>query len=98
MVWVYAQAFHKLAICHYSLDDKEGALEILVKAETVTKLGYEMDTVRKEMYLLQLQQVYSTDAIYKYSLGRKFEACLSWKKAKTFGYKTNDFSFDEICE
>ena len=98
MVWAYAQAFHKTAVCHYSLGDKEGAVDILAKAEQVTKAGYENDIDRKELYLLQLQQVYSTDAIYKYSLDKKFEACLSWKQAKKFGYKADDINFDKICE
>jgi tetratricopeptide (TPR) repeat protein len=98
MVWAYAQAFHKTAVCHFSLGDKEGAIDILVKAEQVTKAGYENDIDRKELYLLQLQQVYSTDAIYKFSLDRKFEACLSWKQAKKMGYKADDINFDKICE
>ncbi len=98
MVWVYAQALHKSAICHYTLGDKEGAIDILVKAEEVSKAGFENDSDRKDFYQLQMQQVYSTDALYKYSLDRKFEACLSWKKAKIFGYKTDDYNFNKICE
>jgi tetratricopeptide (TPR) repeat protein len=98
MVWSYAQAYHKEAVCHFSLGDKEGAVEILKKAEAVAKAGYEMDKERQELYSLQLQQIYVSDAIYKFALEQKFEACLSWKKAKKFGHETDDYKFEEICK
>lgn len=97
-VWTYAQALNKTAMCYYILGDKEGAIEEVAIAADVCKEGLAMDTLRKELYTLLIQQVYATDALFKYSLNQTFEACLSWKIAKQYGYKKDDYGFDGICK
>ena len=64
----------------------------------VCKKGLETDTLRKQIYTLLIQQIYVADATYKYSMNEIFEACLSWKIAKQYGYKKDDFGFNKMCE
>ncbi|OFY93699.1 MAG: hypothetical protein A3K10_17155 [Bacteroidetes bacterium RIFCSPLOWO2_12_FULL_31_6] len=97
-VWIYADALNKTSLCYYILGDKNGAIDVIAKAADVCKDGLAMDTLRKEIYTLLIQQVYASDAMYKYSLNEIFEACLSWKIAKQYGYKKDDHGFDKICE
>lgn len=58
----------------------------------------QMDEIRKEMFTMLIQQVYVSEATYKFSQKKIFEACLSWKLAKQYGYKKDDYGFDKICE
>lgn len=98
MVLTYTQSYYRKAYCHYAMDDKETAIELLSKAEEVAKIGYNNDYERKSIYKVQLQQVYLTDALCKYSLNKKLEACISWKLAKEFGYNSDDLRFEKICD
>ncbi|OFX38202.1 MAG: hypothetical protein A2X08_09145 [Bacteroidetes bacterium GWA2_32_17] len=97
-VWTFAQSLQKESLCHYVLGDKNGAIDILSKAAEVCKKGLETDTLRKQIYTLLIQQIYVADATYKYSMNEIFEACLSWKIAKQYGYKKDDFGFNKMCE
>ena len=97
-VWTFADALHKTSLCYYILGDKEGAIKVIAQAADVCKDGLAMDTIRKQIYTLLIQQVYASDAMYKYSLNEIFEACLSWKIAKQYGYEKDDYGFDSICK
>ena len=96
--WIFAQSLQKQSICYYILGDKDAAINYLAKAAEICKSGLAYDTVRKQQYNLLIQQVYFSDACYKYSENKIYEACLSWKLAKHYGYKKDDFDFDNICK
>jgi len=96
--WTYAQTLEKLSICDFILGDKDGALEMLAKSADVCKAGIEADASRKQVYILLIQQIYTSDANCKYSMNKTSEACLSWKIAKQYGYSKDDYGFDGICK
>jgi tetratricopeptide (TPR) repeat protein len=97
-VLMYAQTLNKTAICYFVLGDVVGAIDVIKKTEEVCKSGLENDTANKFIYTLLIQQVYAADATYNYSLNNIFEACLSWKIAKQYGYKKDDYGFDTLCK
>lgn len=97
-VLTFTQALHNSSMCYYILGDIEGAIDVAAKAAEVCKTGLEMDTTRKEIYTLLIQQIYMSDSLFKYSLNKTFEACLSWKIAKQYGYKQDDYGFENICK
>jgi tetratricopeptide (TPR) repeat protein len=97
-VLIYAQTLNKTAICYFVLGDVTGAIDVLTKAKEVCKSGLKNDTANKFIYTLLIQQVYAADATYNYSLNNIFEACLSWKIAKLYGYKKDDYGFDALCK
>lgn len=97
-VFTYAQTLQKQSMCYFMLGDKSSAVECIAQAADVCKTGLQMDTLRKEIYTVLIQQVYASDAMYKVALNKKFEACISWKLAKEYGYKEDDYGFDAICK
>ena len=97
-VLIYAQTLNKTAICYFVLGDVVGAIDVIKKTEEVCKSGLKNDTANKLIYTLLIQQVYAADATYNYSLNNIFEACLSWKIAKQYGYKKDDYGFDTLCK
>lgn len=97
-VVTYVQALLNTSVCYFILGNKNGAIDVLAKTAEICKEGLQMDTLRKQIYTLLIQQVYTTDATYKYSMDKIFEACLSWKIAKQYGYKKDEYGFDGICK
>lgn len=94
----YAETLFKISTCYYILGNKEEAIKILAKTADVCKEGLDNDPIRKAIYTTLIQNVYSSDAAFKYSLNKTFEACLSWRLAKQYGYPKNDYDLDSICK
>jgi V8-like Glu-specific endopeptidase len=97
-VFTYAQTLVKLALCYFVLGNKEAAIKDIDITTEVCLHGLANDALRKELYIILIQQAYTAGAFYKYSAGNKFEACLSWEKAKEFGYKKDEYGLEGICK
>lgn len=97
-VWTFAQTLQKQAFCYFILGDKNGAIDMLSNAAEISKGGLEMDASRKQVYTFLIQQIYTAKAYYQYSMDKVSEACLSWKIAKQYGYKKDEYGFEEICK
>lgn len=88
-------------ICRFALETDLDTLPNDIDTslrEKMYSLKKQLDETRKEMFTLLIQQVYVSDATYKFSENKTFEACLSWKIAKQYGYKKDDFGYDKICK
>lgn len=97
-LWTFANSLYKQSLGLFVLGDKDQALYHISKAAELCKNQLEIDKQRKDIYTWLIQQVYISDATYKFSLNRQFEACLSWKIAKQYGYNKDDLGYDVICK
>lgn len=98
VVFSYAQTLQKVSVCYFMLGDHKGAIDCIAKAVDVCKIGLLNDIPRKEIYKVMLQTDYLYDATYKFSENRDFEACLSWKIAKNYGYNKDELGFEAKCK
>jgi hypothetical protein len=96
--WSFAQALNTQSLCLFTIGDKEGAVYHISKAIEIANNQINSDELRKDLYKMFLRQVHVSDATFKFSQNKKFEACLSWKIAKQYGQTTDELGFDALCK
>ena len=82
----YAQALQKyISLPAYFWGTKDEAIDVVSKAAAICKEWLQIDTARKRTIqsLLLQRKFYASDALYKYSMDKTFEACLRFGKLQS---------------